>query len=117
MQLRELEVARRQPTLAPLAAERGRDAVVPPLPGRAAVAVDEPGEPALGEGSEEAEALARDVPRHDLVDAGARRVGPQLGDLAEPRQHLLGFQLADLDLDADRHATASSRPKSELDRT
>ena len=71
------------------AAERSRDAVVPPLPRRAEVAVDEADQPLLDERAEEAEALARHVTRQDLVDPRPRGVGPDLADLVAVREHFL----------------------------
>ncbi len=101
----------------PAGAELAGDAVVPPLARLTAVAVDEADEQPAGEGAEEAEAVSLGVARQDLVDAGTRRVGPDLGERALERENLAPGQLADLDADVDRHGTTSSRPKNELEAT
>src|SRR3954453_4134059 len=117
VQLGELQVPRREPPLGAPGAELGRDAVVPPLSRLATVAVDEADEQPAGEGAEKAEAVALRVARQDLVDAGARRVRPDLGERALERENLAPPDLADLDADVDRHGTTSSRPKYELEAT
>jgi hypothetical protein len=110
-------VSRRQPALDALGPERRGDAVVPPLAGRAAVAVDEADEPPAGEGAEEAEALPGDVPRQDLADPRARRVGPDLLELAPEAQNAVSLDRPDLDAHVDRHVVTSSLPKKELEIT
>src|SRR4029079_4265883 len=98
--------------------ERSGDAVVPPLPPRAEVAVDETGEPLVDERAEEAEAVPRDVARQDLVDPGTRGVGPDLADRVAMREHLLAAEPADVDAEIDRHGTPPpSRPNTELEST
>jgi hypothetical protein len=117
VQLCELEMSAHEPALLALGAKRGSNAIVPPLPRPAAVAVDESNESPFGEGSEEAEAVTRDVPRQDLVDSRARRVGPDLGKLAAQRKNILSDDLANLVTGVDRQASTSSRPNSELEST
>src|SRR4051812_45362946 len=78
VQLGELQVTRREPPLGAPGAELGRDPGVPPFSRLAAVAVDEADEQLAGEGAEKEEAVALRVARQDLVDAGARRVRPDL---------------------------------------
>ena len=101
VQLGELQVSAHEPALLTLGAKRGSNAIVPPLPRPAAVAVDESNEPPLGEGSEEAKAVARDVPRQDFVDSRARRIGPDLGELTAQGENVLSGDLA-------RHSAALS---------
>src|SRR5262249_43340253 len=70
VELRQLEVAARQPAAARGVVERAGHDVVPPLAGGALVAVREPDEPpGRCDGAQEPEPLARGVTRQDLLEA------------------------------------------------
>src|SRR5919198_1515105 len=84
VELHQLEVARGEPAAPRPGVHRAGDDVVPPLPGGARVAEDDPAEPVAGRRGEEAEAFAPRMPRQRVLDALVVRPRPDLDHLLQP---------------------------------